>query len=150
ARAALALPAAPSGEAARQFFERWFVPHRIAARGFVTGYYEPEVEASRARTSRFAVPLYRRPDDLVDVGEANRPPGWDPEMRFGRGTAAGIEPYFDRAAIEEGALAGRGLELAYVESAVDAFFIHVQGSARLKLVAGSEAGRTLRIAFDGK
>ena len=150
ARAALALAEPQTGEAARSFFERWFVPHRINARGFVTGYYEPEVEASREPTARFSVPLYRRPADLVDFGEMERPPGWDPEMRFARRTEAGLEPFFDRAAIEEGALAGRGLELAFVESSVDAFFIHVQGSARLKLVDGNEGGKTLRIAFDGK
>jgi membrane-bound lytic murein transglycosylase A len=148
ARAALA--ERPAGEGARAFFERWFVPHRIAAAGFVTGYYEPEVEASRALTARFAVPLYRRPADLVEIGEAERPPGWDPEMRFGRRTASGLVPYFDRAAIEDGALGGRGLEFAFVESPVDAFFIHVQGSARLRLVEGFEGGKTLRIAFDGK
>ena len=54
------------------------------ARGFVTGYYEPEVEASRVPTERFSVPLYRRPGDLVEVRDEKRPPGWDPEMRFAR------------------------------------------------------------------
>jgi membrane-bound lytic murein transglycosylase A len=150
ARAALALSGEPGDDEARKFFERWFVPHRIGARGFVTGYYEPEVEASREATPRFSVPLYRRPSDLVDVDDSNRPPGWDPEMRFARSTADGFLPFFDRAAIEEGALAGHRLELAFVESPVDAFFIHVQGSARLKLVEGPERGKTLRVAYDGK
>src|SRR4051812_24073295 len=57
---------------ARKFFERWFLPYRIEASGFVTGYYEPEVEASRERKGRFTVPLYRRPADLVEVSEAER------------------------------------------------------------------------------
>jgi membrane-bound lytic murein transglycosylase A len=131
---------------ARKFFERHFIPHRISAEGFVTGYYEPELAASRVRTSRFAVPLYRRPADLVEVTDANRPEGWDAAIRFGRATENGIVGYFDRAAIEDGALAGRGLEIAWVESPVDAFFVHVQGSARLAL----EEGGTIRIAYDGK
>jgi membrane-bound lytic murein transglycosylase A len=135
-----------SAEAARKFWERHFIPCRIAASGFVTGYYEPEVGANRSPTKRFRVPLYRRPPDLVEINDHDRPPGWNPEIRFGRRTVAGIKPYFDRAAIESGALAGRGLELAYVESAVDAFFIHIQGSARLRLAGGE----VLRIAFDGK
>jgi membrane-bound lytic murein transglycosylase A len=135
-----------SGEAARKFWERHFVPHRIAARGFVTGYYEPEVEASRSPTGKFRVPLYRRPPDLIEVNDNNRPRGWNSDIRFGRETASGIEPYFDRAAIENGALAGRDLELAYVEDPIDAFFIHVQGSARLRFTDGG----TMRIAFDGK
>ncbi len=146
ARHALARPDERGGEDARLFFEENFRPHRIGARGFVTGYYEPEVVASRSRTPVFAVPLYRRPDDLVDVGEANRPPGWDPEMRFGRRTETGILQFFDRTEIEAGALDGRGLELAWLRDPVDAFFIHVQGSARLRLVGGG----TMRIAFDGK
>jgi membrane-bound lytic murein transglycosylase A len=131
---------------ARAFFERWFAPHRIASTGFVTGYFEPEVAASRTRDARFKVPLLRRPPNLVDVSDHNMPTGWDAEIRFARATASGIAPYFDRAAIEEGALQGQGLEIAFVEDPVDAFFIHVQGSARLRLVEGG----TLRIAFAGK
>ncbi len=145
ARTALA-EAETSPEMARAFFERWFAPHRIASRGFVTGYFEPELAASRTPTQHFSVPLLRRPDDLVEVDELNRPPGWDPEVRFARRTEGGIEPFLDRAAIEDGALAGRGLEIAYVANPVDAFFIHVQGSARLRLLDGD----TLRIAFAGK
>lgn len=146
ARRLLADPPRPGREEARRFFERHFSPRRIEAAGFVTGYFEPEVLASRTRTERFRVPLYRRPPDLVEVGDAARPAGWDPEMRFGRRTAAGLKPHFDRAAIEAGALDGLGLELAYVEDPVDAFFVHVQGSARLTFPEGG----LMRIAFDGK
>jgi membrane-bound lytic murein transglycosylase A len=150
ARELLSVPLPSGRDAARKFFEQNFVPFRIEAKGFVTGYFEPEVEASRVRTDRFRVPLYRRPPDLVEVSEENRPPGWDAEIRFARKTASGIELYFDRAEIENGALEGQGLELAFVEHWVDAFFIHVQGSARLKPVQGPDRGSTLRIAFDGK
>jgi membrane-bound lytic murein transglycosylase A len=112
----------------RSFFERHFVPHRIVADGFVTGYYEPEVTASRTKRAGFEVPLHRRPPELIDAA--------DPAAAS----------YFDRAAIEAGALAGRGLEIAWLADPVDAFFIHVQGAARLRLVEGG----TLRIAFAGK
>jgi len=144
--ASVALDCAADRESARRFFERHFVPHRVAADGFVTGYYEPEVAASRVRTERFSVPLYSRPDDLVEISPEERPAGWDPEVRFGQRTDAGVVPYCDRAAIEDGALAGRALELAWLADPVDAFFIHVQGSARLAFPDGT----TLRIAFDGK
>jgi membrane-bound lytic murein transglycosylase A len=150
ARKLLADPAIADREATRTYFEKNFTPFRIEAKGFVTGYFEPEVEASRQRTDRFHVPLYRRPSDLVEVSETNRPANWDPEIRFAKKTASGIEPYFDRAEIEDGALKGLGLELAFVRDPIDAFFIHVQGSARLKLVEGPDRGTTLRIAFDGK
>jgi membrane-bound lytic murein transglycosylase A len=133
-------------DAARRFFEQHFAPHRVVAQGFVTGYYEPELTASLAPTPGFPVPLYRRPGDLVELAEAERPAGWDPEMRFARRTASGLFPFFDRAAIESGALAGRGLELAWLADPVEAFFVHIQGSARLRLTDGG----TLRVSFDGK
>jgi membrane-bound lytic murein transglycosylase A len=126
--ARLALPSeVASPAAARKFFESCFRPFRIAAAGFVTGYYEPEAVASRTRTAAFSVPLYRRPPELTEP---------DPSAAT----------FFDRAAIEDGALAGRGLELAWLADPVDAFFIHVQGAARLRLTDGT----TLRIAFAGK
>jgi membrane-bound lytic murein transglycosylase A len=130
---ALMLPAeralgsgARSRDGARAFFETEFRAFRIrpaSGGGFFTGYYEPEVIGSRVRTGNFTVPLYRRPDDLVDGA-----------------------PYHDRQAIESGALAGRGLEIAWLESPVDAFFIHVQGSARVGLTDGS----LLRLSYAGK
>ena len=145
ARRALALGSGASADEARAFFESNFSPAAISADGFVTGYFEPELDASRTPDARFAVPLYAPPDDLVEVGDPV-PTGWDPAIRFTRRGAAGPEPHFDRAAIETGALAGRGLEIAYVEDPVDAFFVHVQGSARLRLRDGS----TMRIGFAAK
>lgn len=135
---------------ARQFFETWFRPALIentgAADGFVTGFYEPEVVASAVRTERFTVPFLRRPADLVDVDDSNRPEGLDPYFAFARETGAGLVEYYDRPAIESGALDGQDLEIAYVESPVDAFFIHVQGAARLKMADG----RLRRITYAAK
>ncbi len=135
-----------TAQTARRFFEEHFEPARIDAAGFVTGYYEPELAASPVRTGQFPVPIHKRPPDLIDVDGGNRPAGWDPEIRFGRQTEDGIEPYFDRAAIEDGALAGKGLELAWLADPVDAYFVHIQGSARLRMAGGGLE----RIAFDGK
>ena len=135
---------------ARAFFERHFVPARVssgeAKSGFVTGFYEPEVEASPVRTEKFTVPLLSRPADLVDVDDANRPAGMDPYLAFARDTPAGLVEYFDRPAIERGALAGRGLEIAWLAEKVDAFFIHVQGAARLKMTDG----RMMRVTYAAK
>src|SRR5687767_6212685 len=122
ARSARDVPDAAGSSAAKRFFEEHFVPHRVAAAGFVTGYYEPELAASLTPTPEFPVPLYRRPDDLVELAAAERPAGFDPEMRFARRTGSGPAPFFDRAAIESGALAARGLELAWLADPVDAFF----------------------------
>ena len=137
------LEPAASGQAhdARAFFEEHFVPCRIdpgpASRGFVTGYYEPIVAARRQPDPEFSVPIYARPDDLVKVDEARHPAGLDPAFAFGRGTPGGITEYFDRAAIEGGALGARARPLAWLADRVDAFFVHVQGAARLVLSDGS-------------
>lgn len=95
-----------------------------------TGYHEPVVDASRTRTSRFRYPLYNLPDDLVK----------EPDGKvLGRRTASGeIVPFHTRREIDgSGCLAGRGLELAWVEHPFDAYVIHVQGSASLRLTDGS-------------
>jgi membrane-bound lytic murein transglycosylase A len=105
--------------------------------GFVTGFYEPQVEASPVRTAHFTIPLLSPPDDLVKLDDLNRPAGLDPSFAFGRATAGGIVEYFDRSAIETGALGDRAKPLAWLAGKVDAFFIHVQGAARLLFPDGS-------------
>ena len=126
---------------ARAFFETWFLPCRILAEdggsGFVTGFYEPEAAASPIRTARYQVPLYARPEDLVEIDDTNRPAGFDPYLAFGRRTASGIVEYHDREAIETGALGDKAAAIAWLARPVDAFFIHVQGAARLSMTDGS-------------
>lgn len=138
-----------SAAAARKFFETWFVPKFVNGPddlGLLTGYFEPELAASRTKSPIFSVPIYARPDDLIDLDDTNRPPSMDKSFMFGRQEKARIEPYFNRAEIHDGALDGRGLELFYVADLVDAFFIHIQGSAKLRL----EDGSTARISYAAK
>lgn len=142
------------GEAARSFFETHFIPLRLVPEGagidtpgFVTGYYEPIVAASPVRTEQFRFPLYAPPPDLVKIDDVSRPPGLDPSFRFARRTPCGLlEEYPDRAAIEAGALAGQGLEVAWLDDPVEAFFIHIQGSARLRM----ENGHEIRVGYAAK
>jgi membrane-bound lytic murein transglycosylase A len=122
----------------RDFFERHFLPARIETNGFVTGFYEPVVTASPVRSGSFQFPILSRPDDLVGIDEHNRPAGWDETVVFGRKTARGFQPYYDRGEIERDALVGHGLELAWLADKVDLFFIHVQGAARLRMTDGTE------------
>ncbi len=80
-----------------------------------TGYYEPEIPASRVKKGTFQYPLYSRPADLKRK-----------------------RPYHSRHAIDRrGALRGRGLELAWVENPVDIFMLQIQGSGRLRFEDGS-------------
>lgn len=148
---ALALPATLDEAAARAFFETRFTPRRIvpyAGQPFLTGYFEPEVEGTRrADDPRFPVPLLARPDDLVDVEESNRPADLDASYAFARRMDDGtLVACHDRAAIEDGALAGRGLEIVHLADPVEAFFVHVQGSVRVRLAEGGG----MRLAYAAK
>ena len=135
--------------AAREFFERHFVPVEISRlgeeQGFVTGYYEPVVEGSRIRTDVFTVPVYRRPSNLFVRGFNQASPSMPNKgevfRKIGRRK---LVPYYDRAAIEDGAIAGRGLEVVWLKSQTDLLFIQIQGSARIKLADGS----VVRINYD--
>ncbi|MCX5494847.1 MltA domain-containing protein [Kaistia dalseonensis] len=149
ARAAMAEPVILDRDAARRFFETHFQPVRVEpdeGEGFFTGFYEPEAEAALVPGAGFDVPLYRAPPELVEIDEHNPPPGLEPGMRFARKTYTGFEPFFERGEIERGALAGRGLELAFLADPVDAFFIHIQGAARLRLADGG----LLRVTYAAK
>ena len=139
-----------NADAARAFFEQNFVPVRIArlgeAEGFVTGYYEPIVQGSRFPSPEFHVPLYRRPSDLVAAGHK---PGSGPFPNKGaligrRNDKNEIAPYYDRGAIEAGALDGQKLEICWIKDPFDALAIQIQGSARVIL----EDGVPLRINYD--
>jgi membrane-bound lytic murein transglycosylase A len=113
--------------------------------GFVTGYYEPVIEGSRTRTETYTVPVYRRPSNLFVRGfkqDADGLPNKGQVFRkIGRRK---LVPYYDRAEIEDGAIAGRGLEIAWLKNQTDLLFAQIQGSARVKL----EDGSTIRINYD--
>lgn len=129
----------PSAAIARRFFEDAFTPVVVTSpggRAFFTGYYEPEVAGSLHRDADFTVPLYRTPDDLVEFDPADPPAGVDPSFRFARRTDTGFAEHPDRGAIMAGLLQGRGLELVWLADPVDAFFIQVQGAARIRLPDG--------------
>ncbi len=124
---------------ARAFFERHYVPYRIdeVPPGLVTGYYEPEVNGSRLRTDKFQVPVYGRPDDLVQVKPDLLRAFYNDSRSVMRKDGERLVPYYTRAEIEAGALKGRGLELLYLDDPVELFFMQVQGSGRVRLTDGS-------------
>ncbi|MEA2781067.1 MAG: rane-bound lytic murein transglycosylase [Rhodospirillaceae bacterium] len=145
-RAAAALPAGDD-RAARAFFEQGFRPYRLsdaaedgtssADQGFFTGYYLPRVAGSLRRRAGFDIPLYRRPPDLVEVADGQVLTG---NATAGRRVNGGLTPYYSRSEIDAGALAGRGLELVWLASPIDAFFVSIQGSAEVALAEGGDLG----------
>jgi membrane-bound lytic murein transglycosylase A len=100
-----------------------------------TGYYLPELRGSLERRGPFQVPLHRAPDDLVAVRARDFPQL--SEDIVGRVEGGRLVPYPTRAQIAGGALAGRRAELLWVDSAVDAFFLEVQGSGTVRLPDGT-------------
>ena len=134
---------------ARTFFEEHFAPVTLSRlgedAGFVTGYYEPIVEGSRTKTDVYTVPVYRRPSNLFVRGYNQASPSLpnkgDVFRKIGRRK---LVPYYDRAQIEDGAIAGRGLEIVWLKNQTDLLFIQIQGSARIKLADGS----MVRINYD--
>jgi len=139
------------GQKAKQFFETWFVPHQIepissSDRGFVTGYFEPEISASPVKTDKFKYPILKRPVDLVAIDDDTRPQDMDPSFFFAKNENGVLSEYYDRKQIETGVLDGKGLELFWFENRIDIFFIHIQGSARLVMPDGS----VRRISYNGK
>jgi membrane-bound lytic murein transglycosylase A len=137
------------GTKARGFFEAHFLPLRISrlgeGDGFVTGYYEPVIDGSRTQTDLYTVPVYRRPSNLfvrgVKPGAVGLPNKGQVFRKIGRRK---LVPYYDRAEIEDGAIAGRGLEICWLKNQTDLLFTQIQGSARVRL----EDGSTLRINYD--
>lgn len=108
---------------ARSFFELFFKPVVVGRPpALFTGYFEPELDGSPVRSGRYQYPIYRRP----------------PELREGM-------VYHSRQAIESGALAGRGLELAWLDDPVDVYFLQVQGSGRIRMTDGT----VIRVGYAG-
>jgi peptidoglycan lytic transglycosylase A len=147
-RAAKALDITDDAKA-RAFFEEHFLPLRISRlgedAGFVTGYYEPVIDGSRTQTDLYTVPVYRRPSNLFvrgfKQGAVSLPNKGQVFRKIGRRK---LVPYYDRAEIEDGAIAGRGLEICWLKNQTDLLFAQIQGSARVHL----EDGSTIRINYD--
>ncbi len=147
AKAALALPTDLPCADARRFFERNFVPFAVDGEGLLTGYYEPEFDARLVPDAQFRFPLHRRPADLVSLKtEEALACGFTEETSFARKREDEITLHLSRAEIMAGGLEGQGLEFLWLKDPFEAYIIHIQGSARLRLADG----QTLRIAFDGK
>ena len=147
-RAARAVDIA-DGARAKAFFEEHFLPLQISrlgeAAGFVTGYYEPVIDGSRTQTDVYTVPVYRRPSNLFVRGFTQDAPSLPNKGQvFRKIGRRKLVPYYDRGEIEDGKIAGRGLEICWLKNQTDLLFAQIQGSARVHL----EDGTTIRINYD--
>lgn len=137
----------PEAEAPR-FFATYFETAEVGdGAAFVTGYFEPEIAGVRLRQPGYDVPVYALPQDLVRARPGDAQPLPDGKMPLGRYDDAGVfVPYYDRGQIEDGELAGKGLEIGWAADPVEFFFLQIQGSGRLRAPDGS----VVRIGFAGQ
>lgn len=133
----------------RRFLERWFTPYEVQLPtrepGLFTGYFEPELAGSMERRTGYEVPIYPRPSDLVLVNLGDWRSALNGERIAGRVRDGRLVPYDSRADIESGAIDKKAKPLLWLADPVDAFFLHIQGSGRVKL----SDGRTVRVGYDG-
>ena len=137
--AALAVPAEDEA-AARRFVEDAFAAWALlsaegAAEGLITGYYEPVLPGSRARTDRFRLPVYGVPDDLVAVDLDDLYAELKGMRLRGRIEGNRLVPYWTRAEIES-TRPLRAPVLAWVEDPVELLFLQIQGSGQVELASG--------------
>lgn len=135
---------------AKYFFESRFIAYRVGddfdTNGLFTGYYEPELNGRWAPEEGFQTPIYARPKDIISLNLGDFRSKYAGVNLVGRMDGNKVIPYFSRAEISEGALKGRELEIMWVDSPIDAFFLHIQGSGRIKLCDGSH----VRIGYAGR
>jgi len=135
--AALTTPAAMS-----DFFRTRFEVVEVGdGAAFATGYYEPEIRGSRVRMPGYDVPVYAKPPELLDANPQTGARGRGRIDETGQ-----FVPYYERTEIEQGALAGRDLEIAWAADPADLFFLQIQGSGRLRLPDGN----VMRIGYAGQ
>jgi len=137
---------AGNGMAIRAFFEANFVPNQVRApdgadTGLITGYYEPLLRGARKRGGAYQTPLYKVPEDLLTIDLASVYPELKGKRLRGRLVGKKVVPYGSRAEIARADVAGK--ELLWVDDPVEAFFLEVQGSGRVKL----DSGDTVRVAY---
>lgn len=132
---------------ARDFFSRYFEAVQIAdGKAFATGYYEPEIAASRDKRVGYETPIYGRPSDLIDVDLGLFSDALKGKKVRGRVDGTALVPYHDRAAIENGAIAKTAPIIAWAADPVEIFFLQIQGSGRLRLPDGG----IMRIGYDSQ
>ncbi len=146
--AARTLP--PGDAAARAFFESYFQPWATAgngnSNGLFTGYYEPEVRGARSPGGGYATALLGPPTDMVQADLGAFAADLKGKNIVGRLERGRLLPYYDRAAIEAGALDRQRLGILWVADPIDAFVLQIQGSGRVRL----DDGRVVRVSYAGQ
>ncbi len=100
----------------------------------VTGYFEATLFGSFEKCDEYKYPLYKKPDDLVNVilsefPVSSRIKGLPLILRGRLDNDNRVIPYYSREDIDiKGSLNNKGLELLWISDNIDLFFLHIQGS----------------------
>ena len=141
--AASTWPDAKAGD----FFGTQFAVVQVGdGQAFATGYYEPEIAGARTPAPGYKAPVYRKPPNIVEGDLGDFYPDLKGRKLRGQVKDGKLIPMPDRGQIEDGALRGQNLEIAYAADPIEFFFLQVQGSGRLRLPDGS----VMRIGYDGQ
>lgn len=129
--------------AIRTFFETRFQPYQVqnedgSSTGLMTGYYGPELAGSRTPSATYRYPLYRQPEDLLIIDLDEVYPELGQYRLRGRVVGNRVVPYFERSQIDDGRNPLAGEELLWVADPVELFFLHIQGSGRVRLPDGDK------------
>jgi len=140
--AALLMAADSSNQELINYFHEHFNLYQAhqaddSTKGLITGYYQPILEGSREKTTRFQVPLYAPPSDLITVDLSELYPDLKYKRLRGRVDGNKLIPYFSREAISDQEIPLKGNELFWVQDAVEAFFLEIQGSGVIQFEDGS-------------
>jgi membrane-bound lytic murein transglycosylase A len=131
---------------ARHFFETRFAAYAVEAgddEGLFTGYYEPQINGSRAPQGDYRTPVYGPPPDIVRADLGAFTDKLKGQHIAGQLDGPRLVPYGDRAAIDAGNIAGD--PILYTDDPVGLFFLQIQGSGRVRLDDGSVS----RLAYAG-
>lgn len=124
----------------RSYFRVWSVHYRkddsLTDQGFFTGYYEASLRGALKEGGPYRYPLYGKPVDMVTVSLQAFDPSLEQKSLVGRVEGGHLKPYYDRKAIEEGALAETSEPILWSDDPVDVFFLHIQGSGQVELPSG--------------
>lgn len=129
-------------DAVRRFFEENFRPHAVLSgegktTGLLTGYYEPMLKGAPQPTKAAKYPVLGVPDDLLTIDLSEVYPDLKNLRLRGRIQGNKVVPYYSRAEIEAQPESRRGKVLAWVDDAVELFFLQIQGSGRVQMPDGS-------------
>jgi len=131
-------------EEIRSRFELYPMSDAAEGEALFTGYYRPLIEGRLTETAEYRYPIYRRPDDLVEMEPGSVLPELRGEKVVGRLEENRLVPYPSRYEIDAlGRLKGKGYEIAWVKDPVDLFFLHIQGSGIMRL----EDGRQVQLNY---